>query len=298
MPYLITNPAPDQLLEHVTLRTKEDPAVALGRLQSGLEAGRSKIEDLWMLIDGSRLWATFSLVKTGEVRRCILRTEAGISDEALTELLRWLQGRAEQSGEELIVHFSTTTARDAGDLPLQLGWIFESHALMHRTPLRDRFDLAPDPAGLRFELSELQTPRFAGFYAPIWEAQAEQFSATLEEAIEEYHGRFSSFENPVGYYLIAEGGAPIGAGLLRTFMGKVTIDVIGVLPKLRGQGWGNRLHRHLLWAAKGLADLHEGGTDYSNAAMRRLLEKNGCVIDEEQWAFAFKPLRDGSSTQG
>ena len=67
-------------------------------------------------------------------------------------------------------------------------------------------------------------------------------------------------------------------------------DVVGVTPELRGQGWGNRLHRHLLWAAKELSDVNVGGTDYSNAAMRRLFEKNRCVIDQEQWAFAFKPI--------
>jgi hypothetical protein len=57
------------------------------------------------------------------------------------------------------------------------------------------------------------------------------------------------------------------------------------IPDFRRLGWGNRLHRQLLFVAKNLADIHFGGTDFENVAMRRLLNKNGCKITEEQWAF-------------
>ena len=153
---------------------------------------------------------------------------------------------------------------------------------MHSTPLKDRVDLEPDVAALRFDLAEMLTPRFAALYAPIGSARPERDSNTVEQAITECHERFSGFENATGYYLLDADGAPVAAGLLRTFQEKVAIDVIGVLPDLRGRGRGNRLHRHLLWAARGLADLHEGGTDASNATMRHLLEKNGCIFAAEE----------------
>ena len=289
MPFTLTNPTPHQLLEYVSLRAKEDPAIVLGRVQSSLEAGRSKIEDLWMLRDDSGLWAVFSLIKTGDVRRCILRADVEISDEALTILLRWLEVRAEESGEEVIVHFSSTMSRDPGDLPFQLIWIFESHALMHRTPLQDRADLEPDLAARRFPISEMQTPRFAAFYAPIWAALPECFGDTLEEAIKEYHDRISNLEEACVVYLFGADEMPVGGGLLYKRQEAASFDVVGVTPELRGKGWGNRLHRHLLWAAKELSDVNVGGTDSSNTAMRRLFQKNGCVVDEEQWAFAFRP---------
>ena len=37
-----------------------------------------------------------------------------------------------------------------------------------------------------------------------------------------------------------------------------TMTVIGVLPEFRRQGWGTRLHRHLMWAIQQHVELYRG----------------------------------------
>ena len=288
MPYLIQNPQTNQLLEYVSLRAKLAPAEALARLQENLESGKTKPEDLWLLQDVDKILAAFSVVKTGLVQRCFVRCRLEIPDAAIIHLLDWLKAKAEANQTEYVVHFSSLFARDVADLPLLYGWKLENHAVIHQTNLADRSDLQPDPKALEFKLEELQTARFLEFYNPIWSIEPEHFSDSPKAAIAEIFDRFSSYENVIGYYLLEQNKA-IAAGLLRTFRGAVSIDIFGVLPNFRQQGWGNRLHRHLLFAAKKLADTHSGGTDFSNTAMRRLLKKNGCTINEQQWAFAYLP---------
>ena len=61
------------------------------------------------------------------------------------------------------------------------------------------------------------------------------------------------------------------------------MTLIGVLPEHRNRGWGGRLHRHLMWLAKGHTKSYVGSTDVRNAAMLQLFELNGCTFETEVW---------------
>ncbi|MHA0043162.1 GNAT family N-acetyltransferase [Deinococcus sp. PEB2-63] len=65
------------------------------------------------------------------------------------------------------------------------------------------------------------------------------------------------------------------------------IDLIGVLPhrRGRGQGFGGRLHAHLLHLAAQTFGMHVGGTEADNHAMRRLFERHGARLVSTQLDF-------------
>ncbi|NTY01388.1 GNAT family N-acetyltransferase [Deinococcus sp. JMULE3] len=63
------------------------------------------------------------------------------------------------------------------------------------------------------------------------------------------------------------------------------IDLIGVLPQRRGQGFGARLHAHLLHLAAQTFGTHVGGTEADNHPMRRLFERHGARLVSTQLDF-------------
>lgn len=68
------------------------------------------------------------------------------------------------------------------------------------------------------------------------------------------------------------------------------IDLIGVLPQRRGQGFGGRLHAHLLHLAAQTFGTHVGGTEADNHAMRRLFERHGARLVSTQLDFGAAPV--------
>lgn len=63
------------------------------------------------------------------------------------------------------------------------------------------------------------------------------------------------------------------------------INMIGVLPRFRGQELGTRLNAHLLALASQKFIHHEGGTGADNAAMRRIFDKHGSHLLATQMYF-------------
>ena len=63
-------------------------------------------------------------------------------------------------------------------------------------------------------------------------------------------------------------------------------DLIGVLPHRRGQGFGGRLHAHMLHLAAQTFGTHVGGTEAGNHAMRRLFDRHGARLVSTQLDFS------------
>ncbi len=63
------------------------------------------------------------------------------------------------------------------------------------------------------------------------------------------------------------------------------INMIGVLPQVRGQGLGTRLNAHLLALAAQKFARHGGGTSADNAAMQRIFDKHGSRLIATQMYF-------------
>ncbi|AWT36501.1 GNAT family N-acetyltransferase [Deinococcus arenae] len=68
------------------------------------------------------------------------------------------------------------------------------------------------------------------------------------------------------------------------------IDLIGVLPQRRGQGFGGRLHAHLLHLAAQTFGTHVGGTEAGSHAMRRLFDRHGARLVSTQLDFSAAPI--------
>ncbi|GGO40929.1 GNAT family N-acetyltransferase [Deinococcus humi] len=72
--------------------------------------------------------------------------------------------------------------------------------------------------------------------------------------------------------------------------GWVNVNMLGVHPGSRGQGYGTRLHAHLLARAAERFVMHGGATEAENQPMRRIFEKHGSRHDATQLSFRSSPL--------
>ena len=124
---------------------------------------------------------------------------------------------------------------------------------------------------------------FLAFYRPVWthDADAQELKPLLEE-VQNFH---DYNENGEGVYLF-DGDQPVAAGVVNygeTSNDPADMTLIGVLPERRNEGWGGRLHRHLMWLARNRAATYVGSTDVRNRPMLQLFEKNGCTFETEVW---------------
>lgn len=85
-------------------------------------------------------------------------------------------------------------------------------------------------------------------------------------------------EDAVLVALFGGAGEPLALGTVEPAArpDAANLDLIGVKPGVRGQGYGTRLHAQLLGrAAAGGFTRHVGATDADNPAMRRILARHG-----------------------
>ncbi|CAM3930146.1 GNAT family N-acetyltransferase [Deinococcus marmoris] len=67
--------------------------------------------------------------------------------------------------------------------------------------------------------------------------------------------------------------------------GWANLNMLGVHLEARGQGYGTRLHAHLLARAAEHFVMHGGSTEAENQPMRRIFEKHGSRHDATQMSF-------------
>ena len=203
--------------------------------------GRYDASKRWLLIErGSALAALTRYPSPRPIYA--LRTAPELSEEAEAKLLEFAAALGE-GDEPATLNFDAATAVDLSKSALRRGWVLEAHVKGFDTPLADRADLKPDPTAQAFPLDHLQSEAFADFYRPIWQTDAER------QGLRPFEEEVASFRENVGaggegVYLTSD-GVPVAAGVA-DYDSVATMTLIGVLPERRRQGWGMRLHRHLI----------------------------------------------------
>lgn len=280
----IRNPEQTELAEFVALRSQADSKSALNNLLLRLEARKTRIEDLWVLTNESdNILAAFSVSRipgTDPLKVVAPRTVENLGDEAALFLLGWLA--EQQGGSRLSLNLSSKrNDRNLVRLACQNGWVEESHVLVYVTDLTgmNGFD---EPEFTRpFSIEEMLDERFVRFYSLVTNmADSGQVRSILEAKTQHY----TTYQAVEGYKVVDATGQLLAAGLVgRQREGVARIELLGVIPPLRGQGWGARLHQYLMHKARRFAPQYVGATDYGNYPMRRIFELNGCTFSEEQW---------------
>ena len=180
-----------------------------------------------------------------------------------------------ETGGPVTLNYTAQTSPDLSALALKQGWTLEAHVRGYRTDLGVRDDLEADPAARTFPVEHFLNEDFLAFYRPVWTHDAD--AQGLKPLLEEVRNFYDYNENGEGVYLF-DGEQPVAAGVVNygeTSNDPADMTLIGVLPERRNEGWGGRLHRHLMGLARGRAATYLGSTDVRNAPMLRLFEKNG-----------------------
>lgn len=285
MSYQLVHPYKECLIDYLALRSPQNPVEAARIFLTRVEEGTASFERLWMLTKNDEVLCAFNVHHPPgfSKRFCPLRTTPDIPDDALGYLFEALLELVAHESSPLHVIYNLSKARDFGNIPFEQGWQLEAHGVAYAADLTRCNSLEPDTAGEKFDLDHLLSDPFAGFYHPIWLQDEYKSSLEFSEKLQATYASEASRSGGHGYYLRDEAGEPVAAGLVSVAGDTAYINVLGVVPTARSRGWGRRLHRHLMWAAKGLARSYEGQTDASNLAMRRIFERNGCRQVDEQW---------------
>ncbi|WP_158263770.1 GNAT family N-acetyltransferase [Deinococcus arcticus] len=148
------------------------------------------------------------------------------------------------------------------------GWHLKEEAVIYATALNaGRWPL--DPQARQLTADDVTAPELQGLLSTLDRAALTLPDGWTLVGLPDASGRLAALG------ATGPGGRPDTAG----------IDLIGVQPGARGQGLGQRLHAHLLaLAAQAFGD-HVGGTDAGNHAMRRLFERHGAVLTQQQLIF-------------
>lgn len=291
MPYLLSHPDPTDkgLRAFSSLNSHLEPEGVFQKLRAELQEGRTSRHDLWLLTNETG--NTFAALRLRPYpmqpawRLGTLRTTPDIPDEAVSALLQQVLELSRQGGSIHLV-YSTKTARDFGALPARCGWQGGGDAsIAYRTDLSERDDLMPDPAASVLEFGHLFSDAFRTFYEPIRQVGKTSDARPFEVVVDNLFELASRDDGQL--YALEDEGKPVAMGIVTSFTvpgeKAAGCNVLGVALNRRRRGWGRRLHRHLMWAAKGRSPLYLGHTDASNTAMRRLFEVNGCVEESKSW---------------
>lgn len=291
MVYTLENPNPsdDTLRVYGTLNHPLGER-ALEPVQQAIQKGEVSLRDLWLLSsdDGTAYAALRLQPYPGQPgwRLGTLRTAPDIPDDAASTLFTRLRELSDLEKPSHIV-YSDKVARDFGTLPARYSWHGgDDYSVSHRTDLGKRDDLGADPAAQMLELDELLGEAFRNFYKPIWTMKRNPSDErSFKEVMQNLHAFAKNDEGQL--YTLNDGGMPVAMGIVTSFAvpgeHAAGCNMLGVLPEKRQQGWGKRLHRHLMWAAKARSPLYLGSTDASNTAMLRLFEVNGCIPNRKDW---------------
>ncbi|RIH90281.1 hypothetical protein Mterra_00590 [Calidithermus terrae] len=280
----IRNPEQSELPEFVALRSQADSKSALNNLLLRLEDRKTRIEDLWVLTNESNnILAAFSVSRvpgTDPLKVVAPRTAENLGDEAALFLLGWLA--EQQGGSRLSLNLSSKrNDRNLVRLACQNGWVEESHILIYVTDLTGMNGLDEPEFTQPFFIEEMLEKQFVQFYSLVANIPDLEQAQDVLDAKTQHYATYQAVE---GHKVVDAAGQLLAAGLVgRQREGVARIELLGVIPQIRGRGWGTRLHRYLMHKARQFAPQYVGATDYGNHPMRRIFELNGCTFSEEQW---------------
>ena len=267
------------LRDFVSVRNP-DPEAGYSQALAALADGRLELSKRRLFrADGKPLAALTRAPVPRPIYR--LKAESDLTEADTLELLSFAMTLSEADGPATL-NYAAQTSPDFSALALGRGWTLEAHVRGYRTNLSVRDDLEADPAAQTFPVVHFLSENFLAFYRSIWthDVDAQGLQPLLEE-VQNFH---DYNEDGEGVYLF-DGGQPVAAGVVSYGDSDDPADMtlIGVLPEHRNRGWGGRLHRHLMWLARGRAAAYVGSTDVRNRPMLRLFEKNGCTFGSEVW---------------
>ena len=284
--YTFSPPTEATLRDFISVRNP-DPEAEYSRALAALAEGRLELFKRRLFLAAGKPLAALT---RAPVPRPIyrLKAEPDLTEADALELLRFATTLSEAGGPATL-NYTAQTSPDFSALALKRGWTLEAHVMGFRTDLSSRDDLEPDPAARTFPVEEFPGEDFSRFYRPIWthDAEAQELKPLLEE-VQNFH---DYNENGEGVYLL-DGEQPVAAGVVNygeTLDAPADMTLIGVLPGYRDKGWGGRLHRHLMWLARGRTTTYVGSTDVRNGPMLRLFERNGCTLETEVWQLTAPP---------
>ncbi|RJF71730.1 GNAT family N-acetyltransferase [Deinococcus cavernae] len=254
--YHIEQATPATLSDIYALHDPADAARRLPALQKRVAEGKTSADRFWLLRSERGVEGVVNLTARPEIPlfpRYRADTPAAHVTAFLKHLKELVSGQPEQ---QLILDSQLVPLNPA---PAEAArWVLDDSQAVYETTLSSlpvRFDAGAQ----KVDQATLDSPALRRLLSELgrggWELQPDWTLVMLT----------SDAGEPVALGAAGPSGRPGYAG----------IDLIGVHPNYRRQGYGTRLHAHLLTLAAEEFEMHGGGTPGENHAMRRIFDRNG-----------------------
>jgi|GEM_PF-2720723 len=168
----------------------------------------------------------------------------------------------------------------------EAGWCVAHHSVLYRTDLTVHQG-ALDGAVQERPIADVRSGELASLFEDLVAADGaigDTGSADPQEALQDE----LDTEGCRLFVLVDELTVLAAATLRIGPRGEAQVHMLGVRPASRGRGIGRRLHAHVLAMASEVTRVHMGVTDASNAAMWRIITRNGAERTSEQ--FQLRPV--------
>ncbi|WP_221089725.1 GNAT family N-acetyltransferase [Deinococcus aquaedulcis] len=258
---------PDTLDQTVALLSgAEEAARRLQMTRDNVAAGRVKPEQ-FQLLSSARGVEGVCLIPLPPAVPLLPRLRADVPEAAAQAFLAHLRGCVAATPDRRLILDDTQGPLLAG-LAQAAGWQLQEEAVIYETDLQvPRW--VPDPQAQHLEAAAVASPEVRVLLRALDRPDFALRDGWTLVGLPETDGTLAALG------ATGPGGRPGTAGL----------DLIGVYPAVRGQGLGRRLHGHLLSVAAQSFSEHMGGTDAHNHPMRRIFERHGGVLAQQQLIF-------------
>lgn len=264
--YKIEQATPDTLNDIYALHDPAEAAQRLPALIQRMAEGKTSADRFWLLRSPRGVEAVVNLTPLASIP-LFPRYRDDTPPEQVTAFLRHLKGLVAGQSEQRLVLDSQFVTLNAAPAEAA-GWVLNDSHVVYETDLRaGTLSLVPD--ALEGGADLLERPDVQDLLRQLGQADWECHPGWGVVGLPDHAG------NVVALGAFGPSNRP----------GWASLNMIGVQPSGRNQGYGTRLHAHLLARAAERFDWHGGGTGTENYAMRRIFQKNGSKQVSEQMYF-------------
>lgn len=264
--YKIEQATPDTLNDIYALHDPAEAAQRLPALIQRMAEGKTSADRFWLLRSPRGVEAVVNLTPLASIP-LFPRYRADTPPEQVTAFLRHLKGLVAAQSEQRLVLDSQFVTLNAAPAEAA-GWVLNDSHVVYETDLRaGTLSLVPD--ALEGGADLLERPDVQALLHELGQSDWEWHPDWVVVGLPDATGK------AVALGAFGPSSRPRWGNL----------NMIGVQPSVRGQGYGTRLHAHLLARAAERFEWHGGGTEAENHAMRRIFEKNGSVLISTQIYF-------------
>ena len=264
--YKIEQATPDTLNDIYALHDPAEAAQRLPALIQRMAEGKTSADRFWLLRSPRGVEAVVNLTPLASIP-LFPRYRADTPPEQVTEFLRHLKALVADQPEQQLVLDSQFVQLDAAPVEAA-GWVMDDALVVYETDLRNvSLPLSPDALEGGSEL--LERPDVQALLHELGQSDWEWHPDWVVVGLPDATGK------AVALGAFGPSSRPRWGNL----------NMIGLQRSVRGQGYGTRLHAHLLARAAERFEWHGGGTEAENHAMRRIFEKNGSVLISTQIYF-------------